>query len=75
MKLSCPNCAGEMREALKYGVHLDYCPTCNGIWLDRGEIDKVLEQSSLEAAQPNSISYDSGLRQILAELRKEGRIS
>ena len=75
MTLRCPNCSAEMQEVLKYGIHLDYCTTCNGIWLDRGEIDKILEGSSLQTAQPGSISHDRGLSQILAELRKEGRIS
>ncbi len=28
------------------GVEIDYCPTCRGIWLDRGELDKILERSA-----------------------------
>ena len=64
-----------MQEVQKHGVHLDYCPTCKGIWLDRGEIDKVLQPSTLPPAEINLQSHDSELRQILAELRKEGRIS
>jgi hypothetical protein len=31
-----------MREVRKYGVHIDYCPVCRGIWLDRGEVDKIV---------------------------------
>jgi Zn-finger nucleic acid-binding protein len=73
MELKCPNCLGKMQEVLKHGVHLDYCPVCKGVWLDRGEIDKVVQHQtagSLEA-QP----HDRELGRILGELRKEGRIS
>jgi len=30
----------------RQGVEIDYCPQCRGIWLDRGELDKVLERSA-----------------------------
>jgi uncharacterized protein len=30
-----------MRESKKFEVDIDYCPTCKGVWLDRGEIDKI----------------------------------
>ena len=30
------------------GVEIDYCPTCRGVWLDRGELDKILERSAAE---------------------------
>jgi hypothetical protein len=30
------------------GVEIDYCPDCRGVWLDRGELDKILEQSRAE---------------------------
>ncbi len=59
----------------KHGVHLDYCPTCRGIWLDRGELDKILQSSDIPSADVVAPSHDSELKQILAELRKEGRIS
>lgn len=32
------------------GVEIDYCPSCRGVWLDRGELDKIIERS--EAAAP-----------------------
>lgn len=28
------------------GVEIDYCPECRGVWLDRGELDKILERAS-----------------------------
>ena len=30
-----------MREIRRYGADIDYCPSCKGVWLDRGEIDKI----------------------------------
>lgn len=32
------------------GVEIDYCPTCRGVWLDRGELDKIIERSQAEAS-------------------------
>ena len=32
--------------AQKHGVEIDYCPECRGIWLDRGELDKIIERAS-----------------------------
>jgi Zn-finger nucleic acid-binding protein len=34
----------------RQGVEIDYCPQCRGVWLDRGELDKILERSTAEAA-------------------------
>jgi len=32
------------------GIEIDYCPTCRGVWLDRGELDKIIERSANELA-------------------------
>lgn len=47
------------------GVEIDYCPTCRGVWLDRGELDKIIERSApTEAApaapQPSAPLHQSG---------------
>jgi Zn-finger nucleic acid-binding protein len=36
----------------RQGVEIDYCPTCRGVWLDRGELDKVIERAHTESASP-----------------------
>lgn len=36
------------------GVEIDYCPTCRGVWLDRGELDKIIDRAAAEAAPPAS---------------------
>lgn len=46
--MKCPNCAVELQMSERKGVEIDYCPTCRGIWLDRGELDKLLEQANRE---------------------------
>jgi uncharacterized protein len=35
-----------MQESKKFEVNIDYCPTCKGVWLDRGEIDKIANMQS-----------------------------
>jgi Zn-finger nucleic acid-binding protein len=36
----------------RQGIEIDYCPQCRGVWLDRGELDKIIERSGTEAAPP-----------------------
>lgn len=44
--LKCPNCReAQLVMADRQGVEIDYCPDCRGIWLDRGELDKIIERS------------------------------
>jgi hypothetical protein len=35
----------------RLGIEIDYCPQCRGVWLDRGELDKIIERSTRELAQ------------------------
>ena len=41
----CPRCNIVLVMSEKQGVEIDYCPQCRGIWLDRGELEKILERS------------------------------
>jgi uncharacterized protein len=56
--MNCPNCKVELKMADRQGVEIDYCPQCRGLWLDRGELDKIIERSgqsgglTLETPQP-----------------------
>ena len=36
----------------RQGIEIDYCPTCRGVWLDRGELDKLIERSATMAPAP-----------------------
>jgi Zn-finger nucleic acid-binding protein len=56
--MECPVDGSVLLMSERHGVEIDYCPTCRGIWLDRGELDKILEQSS----EPGDKSQDTGER-------------
>ena len=44
--MMCPVCGNvELKMTDRQGVELDYCPKCRGVWLDRGELDKIIELS------------------------------
>lgn len=45
--MKCPTCTDStLVMSDRQGVEIDYCPACRGIWLDRGELDKLLERSA-----------------------------
>lgn len=44
--MQCPNCHVDLVMADRSGVEIDYCPRCRGVWLDRGELDKILERAN-----------------------------
>ena len=45
--MKCPVCKEvDLVMADRQGVEIDYCPTCRGVWLDRGELDKIIDRSS-----------------------------
>ena len=51
--MKCPQCTGTtLVMSERQGVEIDYCPSCRGIWLDRGELDKLLERASSASPQP-----------------------
>jgi hypothetical protein len=52
--LLCPLCRVSLVMSERQGVEIDYCPQCRGVWLDRGELDKILERSAAELAPPAS---------------------
>ncbi len=43
--MQCPNDGAVLQMSERQGVEIDYCPTCRGVWLDRGELDKLIERS------------------------------
>jgi Zn-finger nucleic acid-binding protein len=44
----CPRDQNELRLAERQGVEIDYCPQCRGVWLDRGELDKILDREAAD---------------------------
>jgi Zn-finger nucleic acid-binding protein len=49
--MKCPNDGAVLTMSERSGVEIDYCPECRGVWLDRGELDKILDRS-LTSAPP-----------------------
>lgn len=43
--LLCPACRVALAMSERQGIEIDYCPQCRGVWLDRGELDKIIERS------------------------------
>jgi uncharacterized protein len=55
----CPTCKVELRITDKQGIEVDYCPQCRGVWLDRGELDKIIERSySASYGSDRRVEYD-----------------
>lgn len=47
--MQCPICSVELVMSERQGIEIDYCPKCRGVWLDRGELDKIIEKSVLSS--------------------------
>lgn len=50
--MQCPHCHVPLQMSAREGIEIDYCPQCRGVWLDRGELDKIIERSAVEAPRP-----------------------
>lgn len=51
--MDCPTCTGtQLLMTNREGIEIDYCPKCRGVWLDRGELDKIIERSHAGAGNP-----------------------
>jgi Zn-finger nucleic acid-binding protein len=49
--MKCPTCDGvNLVMSERSGIEIDYCPQCRGVWLDRGELDKIIERAAPAAA-------------------------
>ncbi|MER9653788.1 zf-TFIIB domain-containing protein [Mesorhizobium sp. M0152] len=48
--LACPSCRVALVMSERQGIEIDYCPQCRGVWLDRGELDKIIERSGRDAS-------------------------
>ncbi len=64
--MKCPVCADDLLLAERQGVEIDYCPKCRGVWLDRGELDILIERS-------NALGYGPSRSQDIPERHGECR--
>jgi Zn-finger nucleic acid-binding protein len=58
--MQCPTDGTVLTMSERSGIEIDYCPTCRGVWLDRGELDKILERSLSQPAPAAQPSYRPG---------------
>ena len=56
--MKCPNCNETLLMTQRNNIEIDYCPSCRGVWLDKGELDKMLEY----ADQPVSYGQNDDQR-------------
>ena len=50
--MQCPTDGATLVMSERSGIEIDYCPTCRGVWLDRGELDKIIERSLGQPSSP-----------------------
>ncbi len=61
--MQCPTDGTTLTMSERSGIEIDYCPSCRGVWLDRGELDKIIERSLAHQApapapaQPQQAPY------------------
>jgi Zn-finger nucleic acid-binding protein len=48
--MKCPTDGSTLTMSERAGVEIDYCPECRGVWLDRGELDKILDRAYARTA-------------------------
>ena len=64
--MECPVCRVALAMSDRQGIEIDYCPQCRGVWLDRGELDKIIERSVPQQLPPQQApayrapDYDRG---------------
>lgn len=62
--MKCPNCRDvTLVMTERQGVEIDYCPQCRGVWLDRGELDKLIERGALTQQPPAPAQPPQGYAQ------------
>lgn len=64
--LRCPKCAGSLVTYERQGIHVEQCPDCRGIWLDRGELDRLIDA---EADPKEAVAYPAPPQQAPRERR------
>ncbi len=60
--MHCPSCQIDLQMAERHGVEIDYCPKCRGVWLDRGELDKIIERAADRADDRRQSNDHDSLR-------------
>jgi uncharacterized protein len=70
MAMRCPACGGELVELERSGVKIDACRQCRGVWLDRGELDRILERERQVVAAADD-DDDNFIREVTGSGREK----
>ena len=62
--MQCPVDQSELRRSTRQGIEIDRCPTCHGIWLDRGELEKIVARS-MDGDSPGTAASDQSTARLL----------
>ena len=71
--MNCPSDGSTLLMSERQGIEIDYCPQCRGIWLDRGELDKMLESAKAESASHGHFSPAPHRDEYGSEAPRTGR--
>ncbi len=71
--MKCPVCDEALREVQKHGVSVDICPGCKGVWLDRGELEKIVELVASDGPVPEMRSDQARSQHVSDEPRRPSR--
>jgi uncharacterized protein len=70
--MNCPHCKIPLLMTDRQGIEIDYCSACRGVWLDRGELDKIIELSTNNNANTqNHSSHNQHANQNQANQRPQ----
>ena len=58
--MKCPVCDVPLSISSREGVEIDFCPQCRGVWLDRGELDKIVDRAATSLAPSPAPTPDRG---------------
>ena len=71
--MQCPTCKTPLTMSERQGIEIDYCPSCRGVWLDRGELDKIIERSAPSGPAGGPPHGSSGQDRHWGDDRHHGR--
>lgn len=55
--MNCPFCSTPLRVVNRQGIDVDWCPACKGIWLERGELEKLIERNDRDDRNDRNDRY------------------
>lgn len=58
--MACPVDGNTLVMSERSGIEIDYCPQCRGVWLDRGELDKIIERNAAASTPPAEQAAPAG---------------